>query len=192
MSRTIMLALSAAALAAGSASAQSARPEAGYGYGDQPSAPVDASASNGALTGEATHEAVARWLADNAPSSRGHEVFVSGDEAFWYEHQDRDAKAPMHVVATIHTETFGDASAPFRSSYQLVDFDCEHQTQKRIYLRRYQGADLTGEVRKETHLLNLAQFVSPIDPDYAHLRTVCLPVYDEIRRRTYAITVPGR
>ena len=84
------------------------------------------------LPPEAGHDEIARWLADHAPSSRGKEVFVSGAQAFWFEHQDRDAKSPMHVVATIHTENFADRDSEIRSSYQVTDFDCEKQTQYRI------------------------------------------------------------
>jgi len=144
------------------------------------------------LPPDATHEAVARWLAINAPSSRGKEVFVSGPEAFWFEHQDRDAKNPMHVTATIHSENFANRDTEIRSAYEVTDFDCEKQTEYRIYLRRYLGPDQTGDVRKETVILKLAKFVGPMDQDYAHLRTVCLPVYDEVRRRTYSITVPAQ
>lgn len=163
--------------------------------GPPPPAPTGAAYGTGPaplLSPEATHEEIARWLADYAPSSRGREVFISGTEAFWFEHQDRDAKSPMHVVATIHSENFADRDTEIRSAYEVTDFDCEKQTQKHIYLRRYLGPDQTGDVRKETVILNLASFVQPTDQDYAHLRTLCLPVYDELRKRTYSITVPGR
>ena len=154
--------------------------------------PAPAATSPSYINAAATHEAVARWLAQTVTSSRGREVFVSGGEAFWFEHQDRDARHPMHVTATIHTESFADVPTEFRSSYQVTDFDCERQTQHHVYLRRYRGPDLSGEVKEEHEILNLASFVGPTDQDYAHLRTVCLPVYDEIRKRTYSITVPAQ
>ena len=184
MSRALASAVFAiASLAAGAVLAQA-----------YPSSPTDryAAAPAGLLTAEATHDAVARWLADNVPSSRGKTVYVSGPQAFWYEHQDRDPKRPMHVTATIHSENFADADSQARSTYEVTDFDCEKQTEYRIYLRRYMGPDLSGDVRKEGELLKLSRFVSPTDEDYAHLRTVCLPVYDELRKRTYEMVVPVR
>jgi hypothetical protein len=200
MTRILKLALMLAIGAAAPAMAQTWRPSTASTpdtSADTPpdmpyDAPSGAQARPAWSNGGGAHEAVASWLARNVPASRGREVFVSGDEAFWFEHQDRDARRPMHVVATIHTETFEGAESEFRSSYQVTDFDCERQTQHHVYLRRYRGLNLSGDVREEHEILNLASFVGPTNPDYAHLRTVCLPVYDEIRKRTYSVTVPGR
>ena len=79
---------------------------------------------------------------------------------------------------------------PEKAAYQVTQFDCEKQTQYTIYVRSYLGAGLTGEARKDTPMLKLTSFISPISPDFAHIRAVCLPVYDTLHKRTYALTVP--
>ncbi|MDR3507427.1 MAG: hypothetical protein P4L64_05970 [Caulobacteraceae bacterium] len=188
--RLILAALIAGSLGTGPGLAQT------YPRAPAPPPPIASASAAPAppalLTAEASHEAVTRWLADNVPSSRSKTVYVSGTEAFWIEHEDHDPKKPMRVVATIHSETFAETGSEDRSVYQVTEYDCEKQTQYQIYLRRYPGSDLSGEARKDKTLLKTAQFVSPVDQDYAHLRTVCLPIYDQNRKRTYSITIPSR
>jgi hypothetical protein len=139
----------------------------------------------------APREDIIRWLGVNAPSSKGRTVYVSGGEAFWIEHIDRDPKSAMKLVATVHTEYFGDLANDIRSVYQVTQYDCEKQTQYTIYVRSYLGAGLTGEARKDTPILRMNTFISPISADFPHIRAVCLPVYDTLHKRTYALTVPG-
>ena len=142
------------------------------------------------LQSNAPREDIIRWLGVNAPSSKGRTVYVSGGEAFWIEHVDRDAKNAMRVSATLHTEYFADLANDIRSVYQLTEFDCEKQTQYNIYVRSYLGAGLTGEARKDTPMVKMNNFISPISADFPHIRAVCLPVYDTLHKRTYALTVP--
>jgi len=142
------------------------------------------------LQSNAPREDIIRWLSVNAPSSKGRTVYVSGGEAFWIEHVDRDPKNAMRVAATLHTEYFADLANDIRSVYQVTEFDCEKQTQYTIYVRSYLGNGLTGEARKDTPMLRMTSFISPISADFPHIRAVCLPVYDTLHKRTYALTVP--
>ena len=190
-----LLAAAGLALAAGGVSAQPGpAAQGGPAYPTSlpgPSLPGPANAAEPPLLqSSAPREDIIRWLSVNVPSSKGRTVYVSGGEAFWIEHIDRDPKSAMKLVATLHTEYFADLANDIRSVYQVTQFDCEKQTQYTIYVRSYLGAGLTGEARKDTPMLKLTSFISPISPDFAHIRAVCLPVYDTLHKRTYALTVP--
>jgi len=141
------------------------------------------------LAPDAPKDAVTAWLAQNAPAARGHTVYVNGTEAFWIEHQDVDARNDMKITATIHAENVADADSAWRSSYEVTQFDCETQQQQRVYLARYPGNALTGEVRKEAALIRHYDFVGPTTLDFTHLRVVCLAVYDHLRPRPYSVQV---
>jgi hypothetical protein len=142
------------------------------------------------LAPDAPREAIAAWLSQNIPTSRGRQVYINGGEAFWIEHEDADPKNGMVVTATIESENIADQELAWRSAYQVTQFDCEKQQQYRIYLTRYLGSGLTGEVTKDAPLIKRSDFVSPTSMDFAHIRAVCLPAYDRIRKRTYTVTVP--
>ena len=190
-----LLAAAGIALAASCASAQPGPDtQGGPAYPTSLPAPALPGPSGAAqpplLQPNAPREDIIRWLGVNAPSSKGRTVYVSGGEAFWIEHIDRDAKSAMKVVATLHTEYFADLANDIRSVYQVTQFDCEKQTQYTIYVRSYLGTGLTGEARKDTPMLKMTNFISPISADFPHIRAVCLPVYDTLHKRTYALTVP--
>jgi len=178
MKRANVAAVVAAIVCAPSAMAQTPPPGA---------APV---APPALLAPDAPREAIAAWLAQNLPASRGKQVYINGGEAFWIEHEDVDSKNSMLITATIESENIADADLTWRSSYQVTQFDCEKQQQYRIYLTRYLGNGLTGGVTKDSPLIKRSDFVSPVSMDFAHVRAVCLPAYDRIRKRTYTVTVP--
>jgi hypothetical protein len=142
------------------------------------------------LDRDANRAAITAWLTQNAPASRGRLVYVNGEEAFWIEHQDIDARNPMKITATIHAEVFADPGAQYRSSYEVTEFDCEFQQKQHLYLTRYPGNGLTGEAWKAGQLIPHGEFVQPTALDFAHLRAACLPAYDQIRKRTYTIQLP--
>ncbi len=176
------------ALAAGAAGAQTA-PDSAVAT-DRP-LPAPTNAAQPTLLGaDAPREDIIRWLSVNAPSSKGRQVYVSGGEAFWIEHVDKDPKNAMRLVATIHTEYFSALSNDIRSVYQVTQFDCEKQSEYTIYVRSYLGSGLTGEARKDGPIMRFSAFISPISADFPHIRAVCLPVYDTLHKRTYALTVP--
>jgi hypothetical protein len=157
-------------------------------------APVDTSAPvhPTLLAADPPREVVVGWLARFVPASRGRQVYVNGDEAFWIEHQDVDAHNDLKITATLHVENFGDTALPYRSSYQVTQFDCESQQQLHHYLTRYTGNGLTGEVKKDSPLIKHSAFVGPTTLDFAHLRAVCLTAYDHIRKRPYTTDVPAQ
>ena len=142
------------------------------------------------LTPDAQRDAVIAWLSQNVPSAHGRTVYISGTEAFWIEHQDVDAKNEMKITATIHAENFADPNDLWRSSYQVTQFDCETQQQQHVYLTRYPGNGLSGEVKKEGELIRRYEFVGPTSLDFTHLRVVCLSVSDHLRPRPYTVQVP--
>ena len=160
--------------------------------GAQPPAPAGAAqaAPPALLAPDAPREAIAAWLAQNLPASRGKQVYINGGEAFWVEHEDVDSKNSMLITATIESENIADANVTWRSAYQVTQFDCEKQQQYRIYLTRYLGNGLTGGVSKDAPLIKRSDFISPTSMDFAHIRAVCLPAYDRVRKRTYTVTVP--
>ena len=124
------------------------------------------------LAADPPREVVVNWLSRFVPASRGREVYVNGEEAFWIEHQDVDARNNLRITATLHEENFGDATLPWRSTYQVTQFDCENQQQLHFYLTRYTGNGLTGDVNKNSPLINHNEFVGPTTLDFAHLRAV--------------------
>jgi hypothetical protein len=142
------------------------------------------------LTPDAQRDAVIAWLSQNVPAAHGHTVYVNGTEAFWIEHQDVDPKNELKITATIHAENFADAGDAWRSSYQVTQFDCESQQQQHVYLTRYPGNGLTGEVKKQGEIIRHYDFVGPTTLDFAHLRVVCLAAYDHQRPRPYAVQLP--
>jgi hypothetical protein len=142
------------------------------------------------LTPDAGKDAVIAWLSQNAPAAHGRTVYVNGTEAFWIEHQDVDPKNDMKITATIHTENFADPGNVWRSSYEVTQFDCETQQQQHVYLTRYPGNALTGEVKKEGSIIRHYDFVGPTSLDFTHLRVVCLGVYDHLRPRPYTVQLP--
>ena len=114
--------------------------------GAQPRPPVGVAqaAPPALLAPDAPREAIAAWLAQNLPASRGKQVYINGGEAFWVEHEDVDSKNSMLITATIESENIADTDLTWRSAYQVTQFDCEKQQQYRIYLTRYLGNGLTG------------------------------------------------
>jgi len=173
------VALVAAIVCAGTAGAQT-RPPVGAAQAAPPAL----------LAPDAPREAIAAWLAQNLPASRGKQVYINGGEAFWVEHEDVDSKNGMLITATIESENIADTDLTWRSAYQVTQFDCEKQQQYRIYLTRYLGNGLTGEVTKDAPLIKRSDFIAPTSMDFAHIRAVCLPAYDRVRKRTYTVTVP--
>ncbi len=172
-------------LAAGAAAAQAPPPAAVSQPGAAPIAPP------ALLAPDAPREAIGAWLAQNLPASRGRQVYINGGEAFWVEHEDVDSKNSMLVTATIESENIADSQLTWRSAYQVTQFDCEKQQQYHIYLTHYVGNGLTGEVTKDAPLIKRSEFVPPTAMDFAHVRAVCLPAYDRVRKRTYTVTVPA-
>jgi len=170
-------------LAAGAAVAQAPRSAAPLG-----AAPL---APPALLAPDAPREAIGAWLAQNLPASRGRQVYINGGEAFWIEHEDADSKNGMLITATIESENIADSELTWRSAYQVTQFDCEKQQQYHIYLTHYVGNGLTGDVTKDAPLIKRSEFVPPTAMDFAHVRAVCLPAYDRIRKRTYTVTVPA-
>ena len=179
MKTLVRVAILASLLAAGTAAAQAPPP--GGGASVAPPA---------LLAPDAPREAIAACLGQNLPASRGKQVYINGGEAFWIEHEDVDSKNSMLITATLESENISDADLTWRSAYQVTQFDCEKQQQYRIYLTRYLGNGLTGGVTKDSPLIKRSDFIAPTSMDFAHIRAVCLPAYDRIRKRTYTVTVP--
>jgi len=155
-----------------------------------PSGSDSAALSPSLLSPDAQRDAVIAWLSRNVPAAHGRTVYVNGTEAFWIEHQDVDPRNDLKITATIHSENFADPNSPWRSTYEVTQFDCESQQQEHLYLTRYPGAALTGEVRKQAALIRHYDFVGPTTLDFAHLRVVCLAAYDRLRARPYTVQVP--
>jgi hypothetical protein len=133
---------------------------------------------------------VTAWLARYLPASHGRQVYVSGPEAFWIEHVDVDGHDAATLTAAIHAEIYSGAPVRWRSTYELTRFDCESQQQRRYYLTRYTGTGLTGEMNRTTPMFRTSEFIAPTSADFAHIRAVCLSVYDRARPRTYVVSVP--
>ena len=185
MTKGLRAALTTALLLAASAAGAQPAPPAPVAQGG--AAPV---APPALLAPDAPREAIGAWLAQNLPGSRGKQVYINGGEAFWIEHEDVESKNAMVITATIESENIADTGLNWRSAYQVTQFDCEKQQQYHIYLTHYVGNGLTGEVTKDAPLIKRSDFVPPTAADFAHVRAVCLPAYDRIRKRTYTVTVP--